>query len=240
MSLFPGHIREALERWSDFPVHQEPRPIVLVGLPLEKREELKDDAQLRARFDGPADPELELPQELLADASKYCVDVQTGVPGPLARIIRGVGPFGTDRGISEFPAWMMFPRNRRWPFIRMDPEFERQMTWWPEGLVAYGDEVSMLADDGRTLTYRFTGTPAAYASYPRAEVFETETAVLVEPVEVSRTDPDAVRLSYSEEREVVVRLGAPLGNRVLIWCAHGPGSETFGSPRTVITSGQAD
>jgi hypothetical protein len=41
-----------------------------------------------------------------------------------------------------------------------------------------------------------------------------------------------------ERREVVVRLAAALGNRVLIWLAHGAGYDTCGSPRTVITSAQ--
>lgn len=45
---------------------------------------------------------------------------------------------------------------------------------------------------------------------------------------VDRTDP------YAEMREVVVRLAAPLGDRVLIWTGAGPG--TFGTPRTVLTS----
>jgi len=96
----------------------------------------------------------------------------------------------------------------------------------------------MLAEDGHTLTYRFTGTPSAYAAYPRAEVFETDTAVLVEPVEVALDSPDNIRLAHLAEREVVVRLAAALGNRVLIWLAHGAGSDTCGAPRTVITAAE--
>ncbi|MEE3918664.1 hypothetical protein V2I01_09675 [Micromonospora sp. BRA006-A] len=92
----------------------------------------------------------------------------------------------------------------------------------------------MLAHDGRTLTFRFIGTPAQYADYPDAEVFETDTAVLVEPVEVAR-DGNGYRLDYAEEREVVVRLAAPLGNRVLVGVGHGPGTTTFGLPITVLT-----
>jgi hypothetical protein len=36
------------------------------------------------------------------------------------------------------------------------------------------------------------------------------------------------------DREVTVRLAAPLGNRVLIWGAHGWGSNTLGSPLPVV------
>jgi hypothetical protein len=29
---------------------------------------------------------------------------------------------------------MMYPDDRRWPFIALDPEFSRQKTWRPENL----------------------------------------------------------------------------------------------------------
>jgi hypothetical protein len=236
----PEHVRQALARWEGFPVDQEPRPIVLTGLGVRTLERLKEDRLWRKVFDGPAVPESELPPELVPAAIDYCRDVQTGEPRPLARIVRADGPFGTDRGIRELPAWMMYPKDRRWPFIAMDPEFRARMTWWPEGMRAYDDEISTIADDGRTLTYRFGGTPEVYAAYPHATVFETETAVLVEPVEVPLDSPGGVRLDYEEQRQVVVHLDAPLGNRVLVWCVHGPGSDTFGAPRTVISTSAAD
>jgi hypothetical protein len=231
-------VREALAKWQGFPVHQEPRPIVLTTLGPTALDRLVADPRWRAVFDGPALPESDLPPELLPAAIDYCRNVQTGAPRPLAPIVRGAGPFGTDRGLRELPAWMMYPDDRRWPFVALDPQFERERTWWPEGLRDHGSEDSVLAADGRTLTYRFMGTPAQYADYPRADVFETDTAVLVEPVEVALDGPYGVRLEYAEEREVVVRLAAPLGNRVLVWPAHGAGHDTCGAPRTVITSAQ--
>jgi hypothetical protein len=232
-------IREALALWADFPVHREPRPIVVTELPSRKLDELKDDTAWRAKFDGVADPGLEMPAELRPALELSYGITMTEAEGRRERIVRGNAPFNTDRGIRELPAWSMHPRNARWPFIGLDPEFRREMTWWPKGLECYGgDQESSLAADGRTLTYRFSGTPASYASYPHAEVIETETAVFVEPVPVD-LDGDGIRLMYMETREVVVRLAAPLGNRVLIWAAHGPGESTFGNPRTVITSPQA-
>jgi hypothetical protein len=232
----PEHVEEALAKWEGFPVHQVPRPIVLTGLSLAALERLRADTQWRATFDGPADPDTELPPSVVPAAIEYCRNVQTGEAGALARVIRGYGPFGTDRGVRELPAWMMYPDDRRWPFIALDPEFERQMTWWPKGLRACEGEESTLADDGRTLTYRFIGTPSAYAAYPRAECFETDTAVFIEPVEVHLDAPGSPRLLYLEEREVVVRLAAPLGNRVLVSGGHGAGYDTCGAPGTVITS----
>ena len=236
MPIDAENARQALAKWEGFPVHREPRPIVLTEMGVMALDRLRADTRWRALFDGPGVPESELPPEIVPAAINYCRDVQTGAPRPLARLIRANGPFATDRGLRELPAWMMYPDDRRWPFIALDPDFKRRMTWWPPGLSAYGHQESVLADDRRTLTYRFTGTPRQYADYPYAEVFETDTAVLVKPVEVPLDGPSSIRLAYAEEREVVVRLAAPLGNRVLICLAHGPGSSTFGSPRTVITS----
>jgi len=237
MSLHPAEdVQQALAKWQGFPVRQEPRPIVLTSLGPIVLDRLAADPRWRAVFDGPAVPESELPPELVPAAIDYCRNVQTGAPRPLAPVVRGSGPFGTDRGLRELPAWMMYPDDRRWPFVALDPQFERERTWWPTGLVDSGSEDSVLADDGRTLTYRFMGTPAPYADYPRADVFETDTAVFVEPVEVPLDGPDSIRLAYAEEREVVVRLAAPLGNRVLVWAAHGAGYDTCGAPRTVISS----
>jgi hypothetical protein len=239
MSVRRTDVGDALAKWEGFPVSREPRPIVLTGLSGMVMDRLMADVQWRAMFDDPAVAEVELPPELVPAAIDYCRNVHTGEQRPLTRIIRGNGPFGTDRGLRELPAWMMWPEDHRWPFIALDPQFERQMTWWPPGLRAYGpQEESTLAPDGRTLTYRFIGTPSRYAAYPHAEVFESETAVLVEPVEVPLDRPGGPRARNMERREVVVCLAAPLGNRVLIWLAHGAGYDTCGSPRTVITSAQ--
>ncbi|MEU9508230.1 hypothetical protein AB0D32_18365 [Micromonospora sp. NPDC048170] len=236
MRIDAEHARQALAKWEGFPVHRKPRPFVLTEMGVVALDRLKANTRWRALFDGPGVPESELPPEIVPAAIDYCRDLQTGAPRPLARFIRANGPFATDRGLRGLPAWMMYPEDRRWPFIALDPDFKRRMTWWPPGLSAYSDEESVLADDRRTLTYRFTGTPKQYADYPYAEVFETDTAVLVKPVVVPLDEPGGIRLAYAEKREVVVRLAAPLGNRVLIRLAHGPGSSTFGSPVTVITS----
>jgi hypothetical protein len=237
VALDVEHVRQALAKWADFQVGREPRPIVLTMMDPGVLDRLAADTAWRSVFNGLVVPEAELPLELRSAAIDYCRNVQTGAPRPLGRIVRAPGPFATDRGVQELPACMMYPDDRRWPFIVLDPEFSRQMTWRPENLSEWATtEESELAPDGRTLTYRFMGTPTAYAAYPHAEVFETETAVLVDPMETSLDAPNSIRLEYVEVREVVVCLNAPLGNRVLVWLAHGVGTDTCGSPRTVVSS----
>jgi hypothetical protein len=226
--LSPEHAREALARWDPFPVDRDPRPIVLTELDSDVLYALSQDFQWRSRFDTPGEPESALPWELRG--SPIWDYRGKGTPP----IIRGPGPFATDRGVRELPAWMMHPPNRL-PIIAMDPEFRRRMTWGPAGLRPRGTEESALAENGRTLTYRFTGTPRGYAGYPRTEVYETDMAVLVDPVDVDLTEQHEAFLPYMEECEVVVHLAAPLGNRVLIWAGDGPGTDSFGSPRMVHT-----
>ena len=184
---------------------------------------------------APPVPEDELPPELRAAAVDYCHDVRTGEERPLAPIMRGDGPFATDRGPMDLPAWMMFPGNRRWPFVGLDPEFRRRSVWAPDGLAGYQELTSTLAADGVTLTYRFRGTPAEFAGYPRADLYETRAAVCVEPVEVAHDGPNGVRTQNVEARAVVVRLTAPLGNRVLVSAHRGAGDDTCGAARAVVT-----
>ncbi len=93
----------------------------------------------------------------------------------------------------------------------------------------------MLANDGRTLTFRFIGTPAQYADYPDADGVRDGHGGARE-AGGGRPRRGRHRLDYAEEREVVVRLAAPLGNRVLVGIGHGPGTTTFGPPITVLTA----
>lgn len=226
----------ALARWDGFPVDREPRPIVLTELDATALDRLSADREWRMIFDGPAVPESALPPELVPPAIAYCRDVMTGEQRPLAPVIHADGPFGTDRGRQFLPAWMMYPDNRRWPFVELDPGFRRERTWCPPGLRLDSAEESALAADGQTLTYRFMGAPEAYADYHDARVYETAKAVCVIPVAVSFSEPGDVEPAYAERREVVVHLSAPLGNRVLVAAGRLPDSDMFASPQPVIVA----
>ena len=227
MAVNPELIREALAMWDDFPVDRDPRPVVLT-MPSAQWEDAAAALLRRFRiFDAPAVPERELPPGQLAAARRYCRDVQTGVPGRLGRIVRAAVPFATDRGDRRLPALVMLPDNRRWPFLVLDRDFERNRTWCPPGLPGPTEApVSRLAGDDRTLTFRFFGQPEQVADFPNAVVTETATAVHVEPVR-RYLRPDGYDAPMSvEEREVVVRLAAPMGGRALI--------NEYGSPLTVV------
>ncbi|WP_229076053.1 hypothetical protein [Actinoplanes sp. DH11] len=228
-------VMEALDRWADFPVHREPRPIVLSAISTD--DWLRANPGWRADLTGPGvvlPAEDDLPPSLLAAALAYCEGLRLPPGRRLGPLIRGDGPFGTDRGVQLLPAWMMVPDGRRSPFIAMDPHFEHNHTWWPPGLRTTSSQPASLAADGRTLTFRFAAHPGV--DYPGAKVHETATAVLIEPVGIRQRDAS---LDYIYDREMLLRLNAPLGNRVLISTGHGHGHghDTCGAPTMVIASG---
>jgi hypothetical protein len=231
------HVRLALAARDDFPVDRDPRPIVFTAAIPTWHDRAAAELRASRVFEAPAVAQSALTPEQLRAACDCCRDVNTLEPGPLGRIVRARMPFTTDRGERRLPAWIMLPDNRRRPFVALEPDFERAMTWHPAGLrQPIGAEVSTLAEDGRTLTFRFMAQPPAVADYPDAVVTETETAVHVAPIERWVLPADHEYPSVAVEREVVVRLGAGLGNRVLINLGHGVGSDTFGSPLTVISA----
>lgn len=118
------------------------------------------------------------------------------------------------------------------------------MAWHPVGLKAVSGEISTIGGDGRTLTYRFGAHPSCVAADPSAVATEAATAVFVSPVEQWLAGPDAYWPSVVETHEVVVRLAAPLSNRVLVGHGHGHGqghrhglglgTDTLGTPLTVL------
>lgn len=235
MALDPEHVRLALAQWEDFPVGDKPRPIVLTTpSPRWIDSSVAELRRLKA-FDVPAVPESELTPEQLDAARRYCQDVVTGEPRPLGRIVRAAMPYATDRGRRQLPARIMLPENRRWPFTALDPDVERLLTWRPPGL---GEPVhgltSSLAEDDRTLTFRFVGHPANVAAYPTAVATETATAVHVEPIEERLLPAGHAGRAVMANREVVVRLEAPFGDRVLICLGHGIGTSTVASPLAVL------
>ena len=234
MALDPDHVRPALARWDDFPVDDDPRRVVLTAPTPQWLDFMSARLRRSRTFDAPAVPESELTPEQLARALSYCEDVRSGEARPLGKIVRAAARFTTDRGDQKLPALVMFPADRRWPLAMVDTAFEQHMTWCPPGLQPTSGLVSWLAEDDQTLTFRFQGQLAYVADYPAAVVSETRTAVLIDPIEELLLGPDQCYPASSADREVVARLAAPLGNRVLIGKGNGVGTSNFGSPLTVV------
>lgn len=234
-------IRRVLAKWDGFPIAREPRPIVLAKLtPNAKKQELSR-LDWRSYFDEPA-AAAAAPPQITGTLREFFGGIRVVPPESWGPLVRGLGAFGTDRGVRDLPAWWMRHPETRGPWYGLDAQFLRAQTWRPPGLDQRGGptEASRLAADGRTLTYRFLGDPASEVEYTHGEVYETETAVVVLPVGARLNGPLSSSLLIDVEREVTVPLSAPLGNRVLIDVDLGGGGEDAfnGLPRIVLPQEQ--
>jgi hypothetical protein len=209
--------RRALEAWSTFPVDADPRPLVLAGPTVRILGGYKSGGAKRAAFTGrPApDPGVDVPAEVVAAVTPHAA-----LPPGEAAALRitaatlGEAEFVTDRGPRTLPAWFLEFADMNGPTVVLDPAVAAGA--WP-AVTPDGSPMSdaVLHGDGRTLTFSFLGSPARYTDYPEAVVLESDTAVVVSPVDVDKANTDGIRLLYAERRSVQVVLAAPLGARVL-------------------------
>lgn len=92
------------------------------------------------------------------------------------------------------------------------------ISWWPpdEAFSAVYEPACDISRDGRTLTYRFNGSPSRYYRITGATSVETDTALAVEVAMEFIDRGDTAIPLYGEQREATVELDSPLGARVLV------------------------
>lgn len=212
-------VSDPLEVWSQFPVAEVPRPLVLVGSIVRESGGFDSDAAKIAYLDGAIDEIEALPTDLY---EAMCPRLRPSSSGLRLRVVavRSVlAPFLTDRGDRDLLAWEVRLTHFDGVVTILDPATGAQ-AWHPEGWSSTtqpGPAVTAsIHEDGRTVTVHFTGTPRAYADYPTAEVRESSSAVLMLPIAVDHPGITGARLAYGERREVTTALAQPLGPRVLL------------------------
>jgi hypothetical protein len=213
----PARAHDALRLWSQFPVDAEPRPLVLAGVCVHAAGFDSDEAKV-AFVEGAIEEDVVLPPGVLAAMCSSRRTENARFSLTVTDVRRTTGRFQTDRGERRFPAWEVTLTHALGAFVVLDPQVAAT-AWHPPGrkvpegigLVTH----ATLHEDGRTLTLTFVGTPREYADYPRADVVETDTAVMVLPVLVNRGGSGA-RRAYAENRQVTAALSQPLGARVLL------------------------
>jgi hypothetical protein len=224
-----------LAAWAGFPVNAEPRPLVLMGSTVRVGGGFRSREAKLAFLSGAIDSVMPLPVGLLEalspDGRRRGAMPSVHVVGAL----RTSAEFNTDRGLISLSAWAVSLREAYGRVYVLDP-LVAATAWWPAGLPAHGEDSwqAHLHEDAQTLTVTFDGW--AGTDYPRVAVFESDTAVVVEPVAVHRPMPflDEHNLDGDErvfDHELEVRLGSPLDARVLL----GPN----GFPIPVVQSGRA-
>jgi hypothetical protein len=220
--------RWALARSAGFPVGQEPRPLVLVGPAANPEAGFRSVPAKLAFLHGDIESAVPLPAGLLevlgAGAAR-----QEARPGPhrdggrllITGAIRHHAAFATDRGRRSLPAWRLTGPDLVGPLWVLDPAIAATRWVPPQGGpppfqgAPHRAEPATLADDGMTLRFRFIGGPREYVEYPPAEVFSSDHAVVLLPVEYD-TGPSGPRNAIGYSREVAVTLDRPLGRRLLV------------------------
>jgi hypothetical protein len=217
----------AVERWTDFPVDQDPRPLVFTGpMVLPERGFRTGEAKI-AFLRGDVEVQGSVPDGVL-DTLRDAGSPERH-PGPnvgplvLTHGERSEKIFSTDRGQRALPAWRFEGEELLGVLWVLDPEVAA-MQWKPveppqqpaptDGRL-HRSFRSKIEPDGHTLHFEFTGGPSEWVDYPSSEVIESDHAVAVIPVEHDHGPPGA-RRAIGYGREVVVQLRSRFGNRVLV------------------------
>lgn len=236
----------AVERWADFPVAADPRPVVLTGGEVRLGEPIGNFKFVEGDFKrafalgmvegAPGVPDE--PVELLRRRRRPDREVPAGPSLVLTRAERSETEFWTDRGRRVLSAWRIDSSGAQGMIWALD-EAGHAQCWVPPPSPDTPErrphslslQCATLFDDGVTLRVRFRGELEAMVAYD-ASVLETSTAVCIVPVERPLQNESRATASWplvddSHSRELTVRLDRPIGARVLV--GHG------GYPVTVIS-----
>src|SRR5579884_607395 len=206
--------RRALEHWSDYPAHEDPRRLVLTGGTVLVGAGFASNDAKQAFLAGEFAAAADVPDEVLRALARH----HGKLHGHALRITgaeRVSATFDTDRGPRQLPAWRVRIDGVDGPVSVLDPEIARDAAG-PEGIdgITGTDMRARLGADERTMILEFLGSPPQYTDYPRAVVLESPAAVTVIPVPHELLEGD--RLLYGQQREVTARLRDPLGARVAV------------------------
>jgi hypothetical protein len=217
----------AVERWADFPVDEDPRPLVFTG-PIAFPDDGFTTGRAKAAFLR-GDIEVQGPGHdsvLTILRHPGSTEQHPGSnPGPLILTNgrKAETSFSTDRGKRVLPAWRFEGTELLGALWVVDPEVAVHQ-WKPmeppehpaptRGR-SHRSHRSRIEADDHTLHVEFTGATPDWVDYPRSEVIESDHAVAVTPVGIDH-GPPGPRLTVGYRREVVVALRSRLGNRVLV------------------------
>lgn len=206
-------VERALAAWSQFPVSQLPRPLVLLGRVAQPGG--LPGGQTKLAFGrGVIEAVPGFPAAVL-DILRGHQHPHDGPKLVLTQARPGTAEFVTDRGRRQLPAWTVRAQGVREPIKVLDPGVLGS-AWRPaEDHPGWRRSRAEAHGAGRLVTLEFTGTPSEYADYSTAEVLEMGAAVALIPTATS-IGPLGRRRAYAQRRQVSVTLATPLGSRILL------------------------
>lgn len=215
----------ALQRWADFPVAAELRPVVLLGgailCPGFTTGEAKG-AYMMGRVDAAASVPDEPIRHLAQVRQLQPIDAVS--PLWVLGAIQGTTEFSTDRGSMQLPAWRVEAVDALESIWVLSDEGRRRCWSSPSepdgGWPFFGSPVwaARVDHDGLGLSVDFTGGIRSVFRY-QLVVIEADTAVVVVPVTMPWPS-DRERRGFVPARGDAhhgsVRLRRPLGSRVVV------------------------
>jgi hypothetical protein len=228
---------DVLARWQNFPVDEEPRPILLLGASMSGCAELAPTFQPSTQSPGQAmaswaDGTVRRYTAISeADAIRAMRTVRQNCPLITALPVTG-GRFGTisfhtDRGLSIMSAWLFTGGVAEGhPVGQLAyPALPRTAFWGTDLAPAGPISNAIVSISGRTLAYYFLGGPpeGSCAEDYKAVVTESPQAVAI-AIQSNPGRPLAGPFAcerWSDMRSVTVQLSTPLGGRVVIDAAGG-------------------
>lgn len=216
--------RLAAERWNDFPVNSDPRPLLLPQGPVRVEKGFSSGAAKIAFGLGRVDADAGVADEVLRSLRVPRVRMQHPPPGLLRLIaaVRDEVDFVTDRGAQLLPEWRVTAEEALGPIWVLTEELQSRC-WSPPPSVTgerLGPHIlpsATIGPDGQDLVVTFVGGSKRLFHYD-AEVIQTPTAVTVAPLQhPTGALPAGTPVTLEgHRRTLVVRLDDSLGGRVLV------------------------
>jgi len=124
-----GWARWAVGRWSEFPVDQTPRPVVLVGSRVHVEAGFATGEAKMAFLEGRWDEAVEVPAPVLDELRGQGSGVRSGGASLVVTSVElAASEFVTDRGRRRLPAWRLTVQDALGPIWVLDPEI---VDWRP-------------------------------------------------------------------------------------------------------------
>ncbi len=216
----------AVARWSEFPVHADPRPIVLLEDAARAEDGFATAEAKLAFLTGAIDASKGVPEEVIRLMGR--AEVRARPARAALRIDSAAAAeaaFATDRGRKTLPAWRVVAADARGPIWLLTEEAltrcwsppERSEDDNPGGAGPHVLSSAALGPGGRDLTVDIVGGSEALFDYD-AEVVEETAAVAVIPrarLKKVLVGPTAIS-AEGHPRGIRAHLSEPLGSRVLV------------------------
>jgi hypothetical protein len=217
--------RWAVGRWSQFPVDQTPRPIVLADSRVHVEGGFASGEAKMAFMEGRWDLAVEVPGSVLDELARQA---RSGQPrGGASLRITGIeladSEFLTDRGRQRLPAWRVSAEDTLGPIWVLDPGIA---DWQPPPaaggpapiIQAPGQDPGaqiQAGSDGRSVVVDWLGAVPAFERYLTAEVVETAQAFGIVAIGID-VGPDGPRTLAGHIHKVPALLSEPIGARVYV------------------------